>query len=173
MYGEAAAIRLSTVELDRAFELSVLPERGRLYRLALVITRDPSAAEDAVQETLLAAWKAWPKVRDPYRPGGWLTRICVNQCIRRRRSFHRPVAFDEASLTDVSARQQIELGGELVDFDRAFGLLTARQRAVFTLHVRHGYTVAECAELVGCRPGTARSHLARAVATLRKEMDNA
>jgi RNA polymerase sigma-70 factor (ECF subfamily) len=172
MYQEAAAIRLSTLELDRAFELSVLPERGRLYRLALIITRDPSAAEDAVQETLLAAWKAWPKVHDPYRPGGWLTRICVNQCTRRRR-VSRSVALDDDLLADVTARQQIELGGELVDFHRAFGLLTARQRAVFTLHVRHGYTVAECAELVGCRPGTARSHLARAVATLRKEMDNA
>ncbi|HEY6468932.1 MAG TPA: RNA polymerase sigma factor [Candidatus Dormibacteraeota bacterium] len=173
MYVEAAAIRLSTLELDRAFEVSVLPERGRLFALALVITRDRSAAEDAVQETLLAAWKAWPTVSDPYRPGGWLTRICVNQCIRRRRRFSPPVALDDASIADVTARRQIELGGDLVDFDRAFGLLTARQRAVFTLHVRHGYTVTECAELVGCRPGTARSHLARAVATLRKEMERA
>jgi RNA polymerase sigma-70 factor, ECF subfamily len=173
MYREAASITLSAGELDRAFEMSVLPERGRLYGLALVITRDPSAAEDAVQETLLAAWKAWPKVRDPNRPGGWLTRICVNQCIRRRHSFNRSVPFDDLSLANLIARQQIELGGELVDFDRAFGLLTARQRAVFTLHVRHGYTIAECAQLVGCRPGTARSHLARAVATLRKEMDHA
>ncbi len=172
MFEEAAAIRLSTLESDRAFELGVLPERGRLYRLALVITRDPSAAEDAVQETLLAAWKAWPKVRDPYRPGGWLTRICVNQCIARRFRLPRSVEFNDASLAGASVRQQVELNGDLVDFDRAFGLLTARQRAVFTLHVRHGYTVAECAELVGCRPGTARSHLARAVATLRKEMDH-
>ena len=173
MYREAAAIRLSRIELDRAFEVSVLAERGRLYGLALVITRDPSAAEDAVQETLLAAWKAWPTVRDPYRPGGWWTCICVNQCIRRRQRFNRSVAFDDGLLVNVTARQQIELGGEFVDFDRAFDLLTARQRAVFTLHVGHGYTVAECAELVGCRPGTARSHLARAVATLRKEMDHA
>ena len=145
MYGEAAAIRLSTLELDRAFEVSVLPERGRLYALALVITRDPSAAEDAVQETLLAAWKAWPKVRDPYRPGGWLTRICVHQSIRRRHRDDRSVALDDASISDVTARRQIDLGADLVDFDRAFGLLTTRQRAVFTLHVRHGYTVTECA----------------------------
>jgi DNA-directed RNA polymerase specialized sigma24 family protein len=51
-------------------------------------------------------------------------------------------------------------------------VLTAKQRAVFTLHVRHGYTVAESAALMGCRPGTARSHLGRAVATLRKEMSH-
>ncbi len=129
MYVEAAAIRLSTLELDRAFEVSVLPERGRLFALALVITRDRSAAEDAVQETLLAAWKAWPTVRDPYRPGGWLTRICVNHCIRRRHRLSPPVALDDASRADVTARRQIELGGDLVDFDRAFGLLTDRQRA--------------------------------------------
>jgi len=67
----------------------------------------------------------------------------------------------------------IQFEGELLDFDRAFAQLSAKQRAVFALHVHHGYTLNECAHLLGCRPGTARSHLGRAVASLRKEMSNA
>jgi RNA polymerase sigma-70 factor (ECF subfamily) len=171
MYREGASVsNLNRVESDRTFEQAVLPERRRLYGLALIITRDPSAAEDAVQETLFSAWRSWSKVRDPQHPGGWLTRICVRQCLRRRQ-FDAPSRFADPS---VSARAQGEtaFGGELLDFDRAFGLLTAKQRAVFTLQVRHGYTVAESAGLMGCRPGTARSHLGRAVARLRKEMSH-
>src|ERR1022692_4910130 len=171
MYREDSVVsNVNRVESDWTFEQAVLPERRRLYGLALIIPRDPSAAEDAVQETLFSAWRSWSKVRDPQHPSGWLTRICGRQCLLTRQ-FHAPRRFADAS---VNARGQGELacGGDLVDFDRAFGLLTAKQRAVFTLHVRHGYTVAESAALMGCRPGTARSHLGRAVATLRKEMSH-
>jgi RNA polymerase sigma factor (sigma-70 family) len=167
---EIVVSNVNRVESDRAFEEAVLPERRRLYGLALIITRDASAAEDAVQETLFAAWRSWAKVRDPEHPGGWLTRICVRQCLRRRQ-FDAPTRFADASLS-AHAQGDAAFGGDLVDFDRAFGLLTARQRAAFTLHVRYGYTVAESAALMGCRPGTARSHLGRAVATLRKEMSH-
>ncbi|MDQ6846828.1 MAG: hypothetical protein M3019_04495 [Candidatus Dormibacteraeota bacterium] len=51
----------------------------------------------------------------------------------------------------------------------AFRRLSTPQRAVFALHVQYGYTLDECARVMGCRPGTARSHLGRAVAKLRKE----
>jgi RNA polymerase sigma-70 factor, ECF subfamily len=158
-------------DLEHVFELAVLPHRPRLYALALTITRDPAEAEDAVQETLLSAWRAWGQVRDPEHPGPWLTRICVNHCLRRRRGLTRWLGSDEVREGAVSVTIQFE--DRLLDFDRAFARLSARQRAVFALHVQHGYTVNECAELMGCRAGTARSHLGRAVAALRREMSDA
>jgi hypothetical protein len=53
MYREGSVVsNMNRVESDPTFEQAVLPERRRLYGLALIITRDPSTAEDAVQETL-------------------------------------------------------------------------------------------------------------------------
>jgi len=52
----------------------------------------------------------------------------------------------------------------------AFRSLSTKQRAVVVLHYHHGYSLDECASLLGCRPGTARSHLARALTTMRKEL---
>jgi RNA polymerase sigma-70 factor, ECF subfamily len=157
-------------DLEHVFELAVLPERPRLYALALTVTRDPSEAEDAVQETMLSAWRSWAHVRDPEHAGPWLTRICVNHCLGRRRRLTRRLWAAESRETTPPPPIQFE--DQLLDFDRAFARLSARQRAVFALHVHHGYTVDECARLIGCRPGTARSHLGRAVAALRKEMSN-
>jgi DNA-directed RNA polymerase specialized sigma24 family protein len=57
-----------------------------------------------------------------------------------------------------------------LDIDRACRRLTAQQRTVITLHYHHGHGLDECADLMGCRPGTVRSHLARALTTLRREM---
>ena len=44
---------------DRAFEAAVVADVGRLYSLALSILDDRGEAEDAVQETLLKAWRSW------------------------------------------------------------------------------------------------------------------
>ena len=60
-------------DAEQAFQRAVLPERPRLYALALTITRDPAEGEDIVQETMLSAWRSWAQVRDPTHPGPWLT----------------------------------------------------------------------------------------------------
>jgi DNA-directed RNA polymerase specialized sigma24 family protein len=54
--------------------------------------------------------------------------------------------------------------------DRAYRRLSLRQRAAITLNYRHGYSVEECAVFMGCSPGSVRTHLARGLATLRREL---
>jgi len=60
-----------------------------------------------------------------------------------------------------------------LDLDRAYAALSARQRAALLLFYHHGHSVEECGELMSCAPGTVRSHLARALTALRKEMRDA
>lgn len=156
-------------DAEHAFQRAVLPERPRLYALALTITRDPAAGEDIVQETMLSAWRSWAQVRDPTHPGPWLTRICVNHCLQHRRRLSR--LWQSVAMSEATDPPPIQFDDRLLDFDRAFAKLSVKQRAVFALHVHHGFSVDECARLMGCRAGTARSHLGRAVATLRSEMN--
>jgi RNA polymerase sigma-70 factor (ECF subfamily) len=172
MRQEAVAIAPNYREdADHAFELAVLPERPRLFALALSIMGDTAEGEDIVQETMLSAWRSWAKVRDPAHPGPWLTRICVNHCLHRRRRLTR--LLRSGDMREATFPPPLEFEGLLLDFDRAFAQLSAKQRAAFALHVHHGYSIDECARLLGCRPGTARSHLGRAVAGLREKMSNA
>jgi RNA polymerase sigma-70 factor (ECF subfamily) len=153
-----------------AFERAVMPEAGRLFGLALTILGDYGEAEDAVQETMFSAWRSWSALRDRSRKSSWLTRICINHCIHRRRGLLRRILWsaDEWSPTAATADLPV-VDGRLLSFENAFRRLSPPQRAAFILHFHHGYTLDECASLIGCRPGTARSHLGRAVAKLRKE----
>ena len=145
------------------------PHLGRLFGLARTILIDPAESEDAVQDALLSAWRRRSTLRDPEKFGAWLTRICVNECIRHRR-WMRGIRLPWSDIyVDKYATPEAN-GVGFHDFRRAYKKLSRRQRAVFALHVEHGYSVNECADLLGCRPGTARSHLGRAVARLRKEM---
>jgi RNA polymerase sigma factor (sigma-70 family) len=155
---------------ERALDETVRPDIARLFSLALSILRDQGEAQDVVQETLVKAWRSWDPISRTDHVGRWLTRVCVNYCISRRRYLRSrdwpPLQLSElaASPGDPSSR------AETVDMDRAYRRLSLKQRAAIALTYGYGYTDNESAALMGCRPGTVRTHVARALATLRKEL---
>jgi RNA polymerase sigma factor (sigma-70 family) len=155
---------------ERTFEAVAVPDARRLYSLALSILRDEGEAEDAVQETLLKAWRSWGSVAEMDRPASWLTRVCVNHCISRRRHLRSRGWPPLALIEDAASGSDAGASAEFVDIDRAYRRLSLRQRAAITLNYRHGYSIDECAVFMGCRPGTVRAHLARGLVTLRKEL---
>ncbi|MEA2636580.1 MAG: hypothetical protein QOH92_3347 [Chloroflexota bacterium] len=147
------------------FEAAVHEESGRLFAVAYSILRDVQEAEDAVQETMELAWRSWANLRDPSKRGAWLRQICVRRAIRSRRRLLPRLWLAETSAVYGQSAEDPDL-----DLDRGYRRLTRPQRAVVTLHYEYGYTLDECAALIGCQPGTARSHLARALTSLRKEL---
>jgi RNA polymerase sigma factor (sigma-70 family) len=152
------------------FEGAVRLETARLLGLAFSILRDAGEAEDAVQETMVNAWRAWESLADPDRRGAWLMRICVNQCLRSRRRASRWLLWADRSADGIDPAAPLDLDESDLDIDGAVRRLTLHQRTVITLHYHYGYSLDECAGLMGCRPGTVRSHLARALTTLRREI---
>jgi RNA polymerase sigma factor (sigma-70 family) len=149
------------------FEAAVHAESGRLFAVAYSILRDPQEAEDAVQETMELAWRSWEDLRDPSKRSAWLRQICVRRAVRtRRRLLPRLWLADTIDLHGQSPEEPD------LDLDRCFRRLSRQQRAVVALHYEYGYSIDECAALIGCQPGTARSHLARALASLRKELNH-
>ena len=152
---------------DAAFEAVARREARRLFGIAYAILRDPGEAEDVVQDVMVRAWRAWHRTEGFSDPGPWLTRICVNRClthrIRLRLRRTRETELDVQTAGGGPDPSDPELA-------RAFDRLSPQQRAVVLLHYFFGYSLDECAELMECRPGTARSHLHRALVALREVM---
>ena len=149
-----------------AFEAVIRVESGRLFGVAYSILRDVQEAEDAVQETMELAWKSWASLRDPSKRGAWLRQICVRRAVRMRRRILPRLWLADRHDADGYVPDQRD-----PDLDQSYRRLTLSQRAVVALHYQYGYSLDECAELIGTRPGTARSHLARALAALREDLD--
>ena len=70
-----------------AFEALVEARVGSMMRTAMAILGREDAARDAVQDTLVTAWRELASLRDPAAFDAWLTRILVNRCRRGLRSF--------------------------------------------------------------------------------------
>ena len=142
-----------------AFDALATAAYHRLYAIARRILRDGYAAEDAVQETLVGAWRNIRSLRDTGRFEAWLHRLLVRACSDEvRRSRRRPLAippmFDRAAPTDDIAT--------LVDQDeieRAFLALSVEHRAVLVLTHYVGLPAPEVAAILGIPPGTVHSRL--------------
>lgn len=146
------------------FEHAVRDDSRVLYALALSVVGNRQEAEDAVQDTMELAWRSRHSLRDPRRRSQWLKRICLRRCLRIRQRL-----VNVLSLSDRDQHPALQDGMD-PDLGHAFSRLSPHQRAVITLHYHYGYTLDECAVLIRCRPGTARSHLARALTALRQEL---
>ena len=166
---------LARHELADAFTEVVHRETPRLLAIALSILDDPPAAEDAVQDALLQAWRSWDSLRDPACRQAWLVRICVRRCLRLRERLNAKVR-QETEVASIELRPDHSQDNDRTGFDltiewaAAYRRLSNSQRAVVTLHYHYGYTLDDSAVAMGCRPGTVRRHLSRALEKLRKEV---
>ena len=148
-----------------AFDLVVAATAESTYRTALAILGNDADANDAAQDTFVAAWRGIGGLRDLDRFDAWLGRILVNQCrsALRRRGRVREVEMDDTLLAP---------GGrpDTGDFDEAFARLNIDQRAILVLHHLHGYGVREIAEWLGIPSGTVKWRLSRARKALEQEL---
>ena len=156
----------------QAFEGLVDRFGPELYRLAAAIVSDADAS-DLVQESFVAAWRELPKLRDADAFPSGIRRICINRCRNHLRGASRlhtslddlPLGADRDPRIDF--RDQVHDRSLLTAY---FGRLNADQRAMVVLHYGHGLTIAEAAEALGIRVGTAKSRLNAGLTILRRAL---
>ncbi|MEA2756519.1 MAG: polymerase sigma-70 factor, subfamily [Aliidongia sp.] len=147
-------------------------EIPRLRRYARALTRDPSAADDLVQDCLtraLAKVHLWQEGTDLR---AWLFTILHNQHVNRVRRWMREgvcVRADEAAPGLVAASNQFARI-ELRDLERALAKLPEEQRQVVLLVGLEGLRYEAVAEITGVPLGTVRSRLSRGREALRRLM---
>jgi RNA polymerase sigma-70 factor (ECF subfamily) len=168
-----------------AFAVLMRRYNRRLYRTARAILKDDAAAEDAVQEGYVAAYRHIGEFRGDAQFGTWLTRIVVNQALqalRRTRREQVVVLFDEppeeraadedlAHSLSPGTPEKTMLRAEMRRLiERKIDELPEGYRTVFMLREVEDMTVDETAIALGIPGATVRSRLFRAKARLRESL---
>jgi RNA polymerase sigma-70 factor, ECF subfamily len=169
-------------ELRARFERDALPLLPGLYSAALRLTRNPSDAEDVVQETFLRAYRGFAGFEEGTNLKAWMYRILTNTFINSyRKKKRQPTEVLEDELPDWYLYEQ--LGGEgavdsaettvlesIPDEDvRAAldSLPEAFRMAVWLVDVE-GFSYKETAEILDIPIGTVMSRLHRGRKALEK-----
>src|SRR5437867_9531537 len=157
---------------DQAFALLIGPHRPALHLHCYRMLGSLHDADDAVQETMLRAWKGSKRYEPRAQLTTWLHAIATNVCltaIARRRA--RPAELSEdlehlqpypdRLLDDLVVRETVELA-----FITAIQLLSPKPRAVLILRDVLGWSAKEAAEALDDSVAAVTSALQRARAGL-------
>lgn len=138
---------------------------------AISLTRNPSTADDMVQDTLVKAWTNFDKFEPGTNMRAWLFTILRNTYYSSRRKAVREVADIDNVHTDGLAEKPAHDGRlQMTDFRAAFAKLSDEQREVLLLVGASGFSYEEAAGMCGVAVGTIKSRTNRARARLAELM---
>lgn len=140
-----------------------------IFRIAFTYLGSREDADDVVQNTLLALYRADTPFQSGEHVKAWLIRVAVNECKKILRS---PWRRRGAPLEDFAGTLAFEdaRDGELFS---AIMALEEKYRAVIVLYYYEGWSIAETARLLGIPAATAGTRLARARERLKRYLTEA
>jgi RNA polymerase sigma-70 factor (ECF subfamily) len=154
-----------------AFERLYREFSGRVYGLCLRMTRDPSAAEDCVQEAFINAWRALDRFEIRSSFATWLHRIAVNVVLGKRRrvsyGLEAPLDSEQLEQSDWALDTPIEES----EIEEAIAGLPEGARDVLVLSGIYGYSHGETAQMLGVAEGTCKAQLHRARKLLKERLN--
>jgi RNA polymerase sigma-70 factor (ECF subfamily) len=125
--------------------------QARLYRVALTILCVGADAEDAVQDALLAAWRALDSLREERYFETWLMRILINVCRTELRARSRRAVADISALPEIPAPPPPD-----IRLFAALEQLDGKYRLPLMLHCAEGYSIAEVAQILHLPAGAVK-----------------
>jgi len=158
---------------DRDWIVTLYDEHGGpLFRYALMLLADRTAAEDVLQQAFAAVAAVRARGVSISSPANYLRSTVRNECytaLRRRNRDAVRLAAAGHQLLDVRAGQVVDPGDRLA-LSRGIAELPNEQREVIHLKVFEGRTFAEIGRMLGVSQNTAASRYRYAIEHLRQAM---
>jgi len=151
-----------------AFEMIIRAHSRTLFAIAYGILQSPEEAEDIVQDSLVKAWKARWRVRDPGKFPAWLATIArhkAHDVFRKRRTVPlseqvtEPIEPEPANTSALDQR-----------LHSALATLPELHRAALTLRYFEEMDYRTIENSLGLTNGALRGVLGRALALMRKQL---
>ena len=166
------------------FDSLVQLHRPRIFRFILASLRDRETAENLTQDCFVKAYRARGRFRGASSIGTWFMQIAAN-LVRDHESsgrlkFWRRTLHSSADIANIGIsipdRQQSPETLALIQEQvqaiwAAAASLPARQRTVFLLRFVEDMDLLEIAEVTGMKEGTVKTHLFRALQSVRARLE--
>jgi len=163
------------------FRQAALDHLDALYGFAMVLTRNPTEAEDLVQETYLRAARAFGRLVPDSNLKSWLFAIMRNIRLNQLRHEQSGPQFVEIDAEEESRWQWLDQNSldpytafvqkvEQEQVRSAIERLPIRYREVIVLRDIEGFSYQQIAGILQCPAGTVMSRLGRAREQLRLQL---
>jgi RNA polymerase sigma-70 factor, ECF subfamily len=166
---EALLIRRAQLGDKHAFETLVEPLVAPAYRFAYGMLFNREAAEDAVQEAALKAWRKIGNVREGWSIRPWFFAIVANHCRSERSSRWWSVLTLDLPPRAEPADDDVIVRG--ADLRRALRGLPVSRREAIVLHYYLDLPLEEVAAVLRLPIGTVKSRIHRGLEQMRPYLE--
>ena len=151
---------------DEAFTRMVTAYQGAILRMCFLYLRDPTLAEDALQETFFKAYKRMDTFRSESAERTWLMSIAINTCKDMNRSAwlrhtEKRVVPEELPIPASAVNE------DALALAEAIRHLPGKQRDAIMLYYYQDMTIEETAQLLGVGKSTVHNRLRKAEGLLK------
>ena len=147
---------------EESFTKLVLYIKDDLYKIAKTRILNEADIADAVQETMIEAYKSIKNLKDSSKFKNWIIKILINKCNRiYRRKYKKDVSIEEYDIEDTKTNDIKKLESEINFYD-IVKILDYKERIIIVLYYMEEYSVKEIKEILNMNENTINTHIYRA-----------
>lgn len=145
-----------------AFTELILRHQKELYRIAKMRLADDYDIDDAIQETMITAFKSIKKLKENKYFRTWIIKILINKCneiySKKKKESNIAKKYDVTSFETKNEMLEIE---NKFDFYRLINILNYKERISMVLHYVYDYKIKDISEILDTSENTIKARLAR------------
>lgn len=162
-------MRSDNQQQDRFYEL-LEPELPRLQAFCQKLTGGSEEGEDLLQDALYDAWKNFGRLREATAFKSWLYQIVINRYRTNLRRIKKRAGRTVPLTDNIVDDKQSRVRTAQYRLNLAMARLSARDRALVTLHELEGWSYSELAAMFGRSTGALRTQLTRCRHRMRETL---
>ncbi|MEC5145903.1 sigma-70 family RNA polymerase sigma factor [Chitinophaga sp. 212800010-3] len=169
-YNEASLLQRVAADDEQAYRHLFDLHWNRIHQLALSFLKHPEEARDAVQLVFIRLWEKRRYLREVEDFDAWLFIMARNTIMNQlsRKAAEVIIPADELSLEDeLTPEALMEYKQTVMMIQEAITRLSPQQSLIFKLSREQGLTHAQIAHQLNIAPATVKSHIIRALQTVR------
>ncbi len=176
-YEEGKLISLLNEDSEYAFQLIYDQHRNRIYKTAVKFLKSPIIAQDVVQDVFLKLWFERASI-DASKPlEAWLYTVAKNNILNKLRKIANDWKAIDNFSNNLLQKENLSENKIIEDeykksLDLALSLLSEQQKTVFILSRYEKLTYYEIGQKMGISPLTVKTHLSRALQSIRKQFES-
>lgn len=167
-------IQLSKNGDKEAFTELIITIEHDLYRIAQTRLNDNYDINDAIQNTMIKAYKYINKLKDNTKFKSWIIKILINECNQIYKLKKKKTdLFNKLKDNPISNKEENTFNkiNSKIDFELILNNLNYKEKIIITLFYNNEYSCGEISNVLGIKRNTVKSILKRAKEKIKKEYE--
>ena len=146
-----------------AFTSLIMGIENDLYKIEKTRINNEADIDDAIQETMIEAYRNIKKLREPQKLKKWVITILVNKCNKiYRKKYKKDVSIEEYDLDKYIVSNNYSRVDDDLNFYSLLKKLKYEERIIIILYYMEQYPINDIKDILKMNENTVRTHLYRA-----------